>query len=132
MVVEQSPQSGGTLKMVDFNNAESSLGRQSELLEEFLESLNKVKEEEGTCGEARVQGPRVEAPAHHDQPSAKLRQSNRNGRSNLWRPFKCKGKRQSPKQSKLRNQSSSQVVARARSGRRSQARMIVVTSQAQS
>ena len=48
--------------MLDFTNAESPLGRQSESFEEFRESLNKFKEEEGTSSEACMQGSWVEAP----------------------------------------------------------------------
>ena len=48
--------------MLNFTNAENPLGRQSESFEEFWESLNKFKEEEGTSGEAHVQRSRVEAP----------------------------------------------------------------------
>ena len=54
--------------MVDCINAESPMGRQSESLEEFWESLNKFKEEEDTSGEACVQGSRVEAPRAPPQP----------------------------------------------------------------
>ena len=62
MVVEQTPPSGSTRQMFDFTNAESPLGRQSEAFEDFSESLNKFKEEEGTSSEACVQSSRVEAP----------------------------------------------------------------------
>ena len=62
MVVDQTPQSGSTGHTLDFTNAESLLGRQSESFEEFWESLNKFKEVEGTSGEACAQSSRVEAP----------------------------------------------------------------------
>ena len=62
MDVEQTPQCGSTRQMLHFTNAKSPLGRQSASLEEFWETLNKFKEEEGTSGEACVQSSRVEAP----------------------------------------------------------------------
>ena len=62
MVVQQTHRSGITRQMLDFTNAESPLGRQSELFEELWESLNKFKEDEGTFGEVCVQSSRVEAP----------------------------------------------------------------------
>ena len=62
MVVEQGPHSESSRQMLDFTNAESPSGRQSESFEEFWKSLNKFKEEIGTCCAACVQSSRVEAP----------------------------------------------------------------------
>ena len=57
--------------MLQLTSAESPFGRQSELLKEFWESLNKFKKEEGTSGEACVQNSRVEPPPPIPQGSGK-------------------------------------------------------------
>ena len=132
MVVEQTPQSSSTRQMLDFTNAESPLGRQSESLEEFWESLNKFKEEEGTSGEACVQSSRVEGPRAPPTPIPQAPEKQPQLAKQFVKAVQPQAQEAKPRQSNFQNPSSSQVVCRARSGRRSRTRMIVVTIQAPS
>ena len=61
-VGEQTPQPGNNRQMLDFTSAESPLGRHNESFEEFWESLNKHKVEEGTSCEACIEGLRAPPP----------------------------------------------------------------------